>query len=62
VIGMVLRHILDLDMMKMSQVMLPIWNTSIHRLHVRAGETIMAGFNAIPHLDHPDRADARTYY
>ncbi len=62
VIGMVLRHILDLDIMKMSQVMLPIWNTSIHRLHVRPGETIMAGFNAIPHLDRPDRADARTYY
>ncbi len=62
VIGMVLRHILDLDMMKMSRVMLPIWNTSIHRLHVGRGETIMAGFNAIPHLDHPERAEARTYY
>jgi len=62
VIGMVLRHILNLDLIKMSHVMLPIWNTSIHRLHVRPGETIMAGFNAIPHLDHPDRAEARTYY
>ncbi|MGI9393163.1 MAG: histidine phosphatase family protein [Boseongicola sp.] len=62
VIGMVLRHILDLDIMKMSRVMLPIWNTSIHRLHVRPGETIMAGYNAIPHLDHPDRVEARTYY
>jgi len=62
VIGMVLRHILDLDIMKMSRVMLPIWNTSIHRLHVHRGETIMAGFNAIPHLDQPDRAEARTYY
>ena len=62
VIGMVLRHILDLDMMKMSRVMLPIWNTSIHRLHVREGETIMAGFNAIPHLDRLDRASARTHY
>ncbi|MEK6217072.1 MAG: histidine phosphatase family protein, partial [Boseongicola sp.] len=62
VIGMVLRHILDLDLIKMSHVMLPIWNTSIHRLHVRPGETIMAGYNAIPHLDRPDRAEARTYY
>jgi len=62
VIGMVFRHILDLDMMKMSRVMLPIWNTSIHRLHVSRGETIMAGFNAIPHLEHPDRAEARTYF
>lgn len=62
VIGMVLRHLLDLDIMKMSRVMLPIWNTSVHRLHVRDAETILAGFNAIPHLETPDRAHARTYY
>ena len=62
VIGMILRHILDLDLMRMSRVMLPIWNTSIHRLHVTHDETIMAGYNAIPHLDQPDRAEARTYY
>ena len=62
VIGMVLRHILDLDMMKMSRVMLPILNTSIHRLHVHGAETILAGYNAVPHLDRPERAEARTYY
>lgn len=62
VIGMVLRHLLDLDILKMSRVMLPIWNTSIHRLHVRDRETILAGYNAIPHLEAPDRAHARTYY
>lgn len=61
VIGMVLRHVLDLDMYRMSRVMLPIWNTSIHRLHVRPTETILAGFNAIPHLDPPERAHARTH-
>lgn len=62
VIGMVLRHLLDLDLMKLSRVMLPIWNTSLHRLHVRSSETILAGYNAIPHLETPDRAHARTYY
>ncbi len=62
VIGMVLRHILDLDMMKMSRVMLPIWNTSIHRLRVHDDETILAGFNAIPHMDTPERAHVRTHY
>jgi broad specificity phosphatase PhoE len=61
VIGMVLRHVLDLDLYRMSRVMLPIWNTSIHRLHVRPSETILAGFNAIPHLETPDRAHARTH-
>jgi len=62
VIGMVLRHLLDLDLLKMSRVMLPIWNTSLHRLHVSDHGTILAGYNAIPHLDRPERADARTYY
>ena len=62
VIGMVLRHVLDLDILRMSHVMLPIWNTSIHRLHVRSDHTMMAGFNAIPHLDRPELADMRTHY
>ena len=62
VIGMVVRHLLDLDIMKMSRVMLPIWNTSVHRLHVRPGETILAGYNAIPHLETSERAHARTHF
>lgn len=62
VIGMILRHILDLDISKMSHVMLPIFNSSVHRLNVRGGTPYLAGFNAIPHLDAPERADARTHY
>ncbi len=62
VIGMVLRHILDLDLVRLGHVMLPIWNTSVHRLAVRDGAAFLAGFNAIPHLDRPERADARTHY
>lgn len=62
VIGMVLRHILDLDILKMSHVMLPIFNSSIHKLNVRDGATFLAGYNAIPHLDPPERAHARTHY
>ena len=62
VIGMVLRHLLDLDLLRMSRVMLPIFNTSLHRIHVTPRGPILAGFNAIPHLESPDRARARTYY
>lgn len=62
VIGMVLRHILDLDILKLSHVMLPIFNSSLHRLNVRDGIPYLAGFNAIPHLEMPDRAAARTHY
>ena len=62
VIAMILRHVLDLDILRMGQVMLPIWNTSVHRLHVRGERTTMAGYNAIPHLDRPELSDMRTYY
>jgi broad specificity phosphatase PhoE len=62
VIGMVLRHLLELDLVKTSRIMLPIYNTSIHRLTVRPEGPFLAGYNAVPHLDAPDRAFARTYY
>lgn len=62
VIGMVVRHLLRLDPTRMAHVLLPIWNTSIHRVHVMPHGTILAGFNAIPHLDAPERAPARTHY
>lgn len=62
VIGMVLRQLLKLDLHAMADVMLPIWNTSIHRLHVGPNaRPVLAGYNAIPHLEHPDRAHARTF-
>ena len=61
VIGMVMRQILELDLMKLGKVMLPIWNSSMHRLHVRPNETVLAGYNAIPHLEGPRHAASRTH-
>ena len=61
-IGMVLRHLLGLDLTRLAQVMLPIYNTSLHRVRVLPKGPILSGFNAVPHLDAPDRADARTFY
>ena len=61
VIGMVMRQILELDLMKLSKVMLPIWNSSMHRLHVRPNETVLAGYNAIPHLEGSRHAASRTH-
>jgi hypothetical protein len=40
----------------------PIRNASIHRVAVLSQGTILAGFNATPHLDGPDRRHARTEY
>ena len=62
VIGMILRHLLDLNPRRMAHMMLPIYNSSFHRIHVREHGSYLAGFNAIPHLEADDRAHARTHY
>ena len=62
VIGMIMRHLLNLDPTRMAHVLLPILNSSIHRVHVIPQGPILAGFNAIPHLDRPDRTHAVTHY
>ncbi|MEM6824957.1 MAG: histidine phosphatase family protein [Pseudomonadota bacterium] len=62
VIGMCVRHLLDLDPTRMAHVLLPIFNSSLHRITVAPHGNFLAGFNAIPHLEHPERAYARTHY
>jgi hypothetical protein len=59
---MIARHVLDLDPGRMAHLLVPIRNTSIHRIAVLGQGNILAGFNATPHLDAPDRHDARTEY
>ena len=62
VIGMIMRHLLNLDPTRMAHVLLPILNSSIHRVHVIPQWPILAVLNAIPHLDRPDRTHAVTHY
>ncbi|MEL6688771.1 MAG: histidine phosphatase family protein [Pseudomonadota bacterium] len=62
VIGMALRHLLGLDPLRMAHILLPIFNTSIHRVAVRPQGAMLAGFNATPHLDAPARSYAKTHY
>ena len=62
VIGMMVRHILDLDIARMAHLLVPIRNCSIHRVMVLPEAQILSGFNATPHLDTPDRIHARTEY
>lgn len=61
VIGMAVRHSLDLDTIGLAKVMLQINNASIHRLNYVHENLMLGGFNATPHLDGPDRLHARTY-
>lgn len=61
VIGMAMRLFLRLDTDAYAHVLLQIHNTSVHR-YVKAGQTLaLDTFNAVPHLERPDRLDARTY-
>ena len=62
VIAMMVRHLLDLDPKRMAHIALPIFNTSVHRIHVGAIGPVLAGFNAVPHLEMADRAHARTNF
>lgn len=61
VIGMMMRHALGLDNAGTARIMLQIMNSSVHRLSFVHDQLMVAGFNATPHLDHPDRAHARTH-
>lgn len=62
VIAMAMRLVLDLDATRFARVLLPIRNSSIHRIHLQQGEMVLAAFNATPHLDAHERAEARTCY
>lgn len=61
VIAMSLRIALGLDTDRLAQVLLPIYNSSIHRFRVVEDGSFLTSFNAVPHLDLPDRQDARTW-
>lgn len=61
VIGMAVRHILGLQNGGLSKIMLQIMNSSMHRVEHVHDMTMLGTFNAVPHLDAPDRAHARTH-
>ncbi|MEX0312397.1 MAG: histidine phosphatase family protein [Tateyamaria sp.] len=60
-IAMAMRLHLGLDIPAMANVALAIMNTSMHRLHPIGGTWSPVMFNAIPHLEHPDRHHAQTH-
>ncbi len=62
IIARAVSQILGLDIPDMARIALPIYNTSVHRFHVRPTGPLLATFNSAPHLDVADRIEARTYY
>ncbi|MEL6571777.1 MAG: histidine phosphatase family protein [Pseudomonadota bacterium] len=62
IIARAVSQILGLDIPNMARIAVPIYNTSVHRFHVRDYGPTLASFNSAPHLDVADRIEARTYY
>lgn len=61
VISMVMRAALGLSTDQMAHILLPIYNSSLHRFRIRNEGTYLMAFNGIPHLDPPALADHRTH-
>lgn len=60
-ISMVVRQAMGLDIPAMARVALAIMNTSLHRLHPIGADLSPVLFNAVPHLEAPDRQFAQTH-
>ena len=61
VIGMAMRITLGLDLDAFARVCLAIENTSMHRWLPLGGALALTQFNALPHLEDPERQFARTH-
>ncbi|MDW4500100.1 histidine phosphatase family protein [Sulfitobacter sp. D35] len=60
-IAFAMRQILRLDIPATAAMALAIFNTSLHRLFPIGGTLAPVLFNAIPHLEPPDRHHAQTH-
>ncbi|UWQ79476.1 histidine phosphatase family protein [Leisingera sp. S132] len=60
-ISMALRQAMGLDTAGMARIALAVMNTSMHRLFPIGGHWSPVLFNAVPHLEAPDRHFAQTH-
>ncbi len=60
-IAMVMRQMLELDTRAMARMALAIMNTSLHRVFPIGDRLSPTLFNAVPHLEHPERHFAQTH-
>ncbi|UOA25640.1 histidine phosphatase family protein [Pseudosulfitobacter sp. DSM 107133] len=60
-ISMAMRQHMGLDIRAMANLALAIMNTSLHRLFPVGGTWSPVLFNAVPHLEQPDRHHAQTH-
>lgn len=62
VIALVMRATLGLNADQMARVMLPIYNSSLHKFRIQPDGRALMSYNTIPHLDAPELAEHRTHY
>ncbi|MEX0287341.1 MAG: histidine phosphatase family protein [Paracoccaceae bacterium] len=60
-IAMAMRRFLDLEVPALARMALAIMNTSVHRLFPIGDQLSPVLFNAVPHLEAPDRHYAQTH-
>lgn len=60
-ISVTVGRVLGLDMFGVSEVLSMTMNSSVHRFERVDGRFSLLQYNAVPHLDHPDRHAARTF-
>lgn len=60
-ICMTMRMVLGLDIHALTELILWTYNASYSRFRLIGGRLHLSQFNAIPHLEHPDRQYAQTY-
>ena len=61
-IAMTMRHVMGLDISSTARMALAIMNTSVHRLFPIGDHLSPVLFNAVPHLETPDRLYAQTHF
>ncbi|MFW2541118.1 histidine phosphatase family protein [Primorskyibacter sp. 2E107] len=60
-IGMAMRIVMRLDVPAMAHACLAIENSSLHRIQTLPTGLALTQFNALPHLDTPERQHARSH-
>lgn len=60
-IGMAMRVAMGLETGALARLVLAILNTSVHRMQMVGSHLALTQFNAVPHLERPDRRHALTY-
>lgn len=61
-IGMATRVAMGLELGAFTRTILPIMNSSVHRFDNHPAGLSLTQFNAVAHLEHPDRLHAQTYF